>query len=139
MNDNKFEDFKQTLIDENLAKYGNEIREKYGNAVFNSSNAKVKGMSEEQWQRAESLRTELETLLKAAFKQGGPASDDAQKTCDLHRQWLCMFWTDGTYSKESHKGLSEMYVTDERFTAYYDKIAVGCAKFLRDAINLYCE
>ena len=35
-------------------------------------------------------------------------------------------------------GLGEMYVADERFKAYYDKIAPGCAEFLRDAINIYC-
>ncbi|WP_394328176.1 MULTISPECIES: TipAS antibiotic-recognition domain-containing protein [Caldicoprobacter] len=31
----------------------------------------------------------------------------------------------------------EMYVDDERFTAYYDKIAPGCAAFLRDAMRIY--
>jgi hypothetical protein len=31
----------------------------------------------------------------------------------------------------------EMYVDDERFTAYYNKIAPGCAAFLRDAMRIY--
>jgi hypothetical protein len=35
-------------------------------------------------------------------------------------------------------GLGEMYVADERFKAYYDKITPGCANFLRDAISFYC-
>ncbi len=139
MNDNeKFEGFKQKLVDDNEASYGKEIREKYGDNMVNASNAKVKGMSEKQWQEAESLRTEYESLLKTALEQGNPASEAAQKTCDLHRQWICMFWKDGIYTKEAHKGLGEMYVTDERFTAYYDNIAVGCAAFLRDALNIYC-
>jgi hypothetical protein len=42
------------------------------------------------------------------------------------------------YSKEYHMGLAEMYVADERFKAYYEKITPGCAEFLRDAINVYC-
>ncbi len=41
--------------------------------------------------------------------------------------------------KEYHKGLGEMYVADERFRANYDKIALGCTEFLRDAINVYCD
>ncbi len=135
----KFEGFKQKLIDDNEAAYGKEIREKYGDDVVGASNAKVAGMSEDEWQKAEALRTEYESLLKSSYEQGDPASYDAQKVCDLHRQWLCVFWKDGMYSKEAHKGIAEMYATDERFTAYYDKIAVGCAAFLQEAINIYCK
>ena len=135
----KFEGFKQKLVDDNEAMYGKEICEKYGDEVIDASNAKIKGMSEEQWQKAESLRTELESLLKIAFEQGDPASNEAQRVCDLHRQWLCIFWKDGAYSKEAHKNIADMYTADERFAAYYDKIAVGCAGFLRDAINIYCR
>ena len=49
-----------------------------------------------------------------------------------------MFWKDGTYSKEAHKNLAEMYAADERFKAYYDKIVDGGAIFLRNAVNIYC-
>ena len=34
-------------------------------------------------------------------------------------------------------GLVQMYVDDERFTAYYDKIQKGAAVFLRDAMRIY--
>ncbi len=140
MSDNeKFEGFKQKMIDDNESKYGKEVREKYGDDTVNASYKKLKGMSEEQWQQAETLRTEYESLLRTAFLQGNPASEQAQKACDLHRQWLCMLWKDGMYSKESHRGIAEMYVSDENFSAYYDKIAVGCAVFLRDAIGIYCS
>ena len=140
MSDNeKFEGFKQKMIDDNEAKYGKEIREKYGDSDVDDSNAKLMNMSKEQMQEAEELRTECENLLKIAFEKGDPASDEAQKACDLHRQWICIFWKDGMYSKEAHKGLAEMYVADERFSAYYDKVAPGCARFLQDAINIYCK
>lgn len=140
MSDNeKFEGFKQKMIDDNEKAYSKEIREKYGDDVVDASNIKIKGMTKEQIEKAEKLRNECECLLKIAFAKGDPASDESQKACDLHRQWICMFWKDGMYSKEAHKGLAEMYVADERFTAYYDKIAIGCASFLRDAINIYCK
>ena len=35
---------------------------------------------------------------------------------------------------QRHRGLAELYVQDERFTAYYDKKQPGCARFLRDAV-----
>jgi len=137
MSDNeKFEGFKQSLIDENESKYGAEVREKYGDAAADESNAKLKGLTREQYDESERLRILFEETLKSAFDNGNPAGESAQKACDLHRRWLCVFYP--KYSKEYHKGLAEMYVADERFRANYDKLAVGCTEFLRDAINIYC-
>jgi len=137
MTDNeKFEGFKQSLIDENEEKYGSEIRDKYGNDAVDSSNAKLKGLTQEQYDAGEKLRLAYEEKLKAALETGNPAGDLAQAACDLHRQWLCVFYPG--YSKEYHKGLGEMYVADERFKTTYEQIAPGCAVFFRDAINAYC-
>lgn len=134
----KFEGFKKKLVDENEKKYGKEVREKYGDDAVEASNAKVMGMSQEQYEKAESLANEIGVALKEAMVSGNPGSDLAQKACDLHRQWLCMFWKDGAYSKEAHKNLGEMYVADERFKAYYDKIGEGCAEFFCEALKIYC-
>ena len=138
MSDNeKFEGFKQSLIDENERQYGAEVRAKYGNHAMNKSNANLKGLTQEKYDESERLRVAIEDALKAAFDIGDPAGELAQKACDLHRQWLCIFYP--KYSKEYHRGLGEMYVADERFRANYDKLAPGCTEFLRDAINFYCK
>jgi len=133
----KFEGFKQKLIDDNEQQYGEEIRAKYGDGTVDRSNAKIKGMTKEQYAEVERLSSELKDTLKAAFEQGGPQSDLALKMCGLHKRWLCFYWDE--YSKEAHIGVSQMYVDDPRFTAYYDKIAPGCAVFLRDAVEYYCR
>ncbi|MCL2201941.1 MAG: MerR family transcriptional regulator [Oscillospiraceae bacterium] len=137
MTDNeKFEGFKQSLIDGNEQKYGSEIRSKYGDEAVNASNAKLKGLTQEQYDESEQLRIAYEGKLKEAVETGNPAGESAQQACDLHRRWLCVFYP--SYSKEYHKGLGEMYVSDERFKVNYEKIAPGCAEFFRDAINVYC-
>ena len=133
----KFEGFKQTLISENEEKYGAEIRGKYGDEIVDESIAHFKGLTQEQYDESERLHAALEEALKSALEAGDPASEQAQKACDLHRQWLCVFYPG--YDKEYHIGMGEMYVADERFKAHYDKIAPGCAEFLRDAINIYCS
>ncbi|MCL2398718.1 MAG: TipAS antibiotic-recognition domain-containing protein [Defluviitaleaceae bacterium] len=133
----KFEDFKQTLIDENEQKYGAEVRKKYGDKVVDESNSHLKGLSQEQHDEGERLSIALEEALKSALEINDPAGEQAQHACDLHRQWLCVFYP--AYNKEYHMGIGEMYASDERFKAHYDKIAPGCAKFLRDAINIYCS
>ena len=130
-------DFIQKIVDENERQYGEEIRVKYGDDAINRSNAKIKGITKEQYAEVERLSVAVNDTLKAAFEQGDPAGELAQKACELHKKWLCCFWEH--YSKEAHIGVAQMYVDDPRFTAYYDKIAVGCAEFLRDAINVYCD
>jgi DNA-binding transcriptional MerR regulator len=133
----KFEGFKQELINENERKYGAEIRAKYGDEVVDGSNASLMGMTKEQYDEGERLRIECEDTLKLALETGDPAGDLAQKAADLHRKWLSFYAPN--YSKEYHRNLGEMYAADERFAAYYNKIAPGCAVFLRDAINIYTE
>jgi DNA-binding transcriptional MerR regulator len=133
----KFEGFKQTLVNENEEKYGAEIRAKYGDTAVDASNAKIKGLTQWQYDEGERLRVSYEEKLKSALETGDPLSETAQEACDLHRQWLLVF--NPNYSKEYHKGLGGMYVADERFKAHYEKIAPGCAEFFRDAINAYCS
>lgn len=131
----KFEGFKKKLIEDNEAKYGKEIREKYGDEAVNASNQKIKGMTQEQFDEVNRLREEVNETLYAAFKTGDPAGELAQKAADLHRRWLCYYWE--RYSKEAHAGVAQMYVDDPRFTAYYDEKQPGAAAFLRDAIFIY--
>jgi len=132
----KFEGFKQSLIDENEEKYGAEVRSKYGDTAMDEANTKVRGLSQEDYNESERLRALYEEHLKAAFKSGDPAGELAQKACDFHKEWLCIFYPH--YSKEYHIGLGDIYVYDERFKSHYEKIAPGCTEFFRDAINIYC-
>lgn len=138
MNDKeKFEGFKQKMLDENENQYGQEIREKFGDAMIDDSNAKMMGLTADQYEKIQELSRQTNDSLKIAFEQGDPSSELAQRVCAMHKEWLGYFWNH--YSKEAHLGLAQTYVDDPRFTKYYDAIAVGCAEFLRDAIKIYCE
>ena len=44
-----------------------------------------------------------------------------------------------TCSDEMLGHLGEMYVSDERFTAYYEQFGKGMAQFVCDAIRAYCK
>lgn len=134
-NKEKFEGFKQKLIDDNENQFGKEIREKYGDDKVNKSNQKLQNMTQEQHEEVTRLAEEVVESLAEAFKLGDPASKLAQKAADLHKQWLMSYWSE--YSKEAHAGLAQMYVDDERFKAYYDVKQPGTAEFLRDAIHIY--
>ena len=132
----KFEGFKEKQIEENEKQYGQEIREKYGDQVVNASNAKLKNMSEEQYKAITKLEIDLIDQLKIAMKTGNPASKEGQQVAALHKEWLSFHWN--SYSKKAHAGVAQMYVTDDRFTDYYNSRAgSGAAEFLKDAILVY--
>lgn len=133
----KFEAFKNKVIEENEQQYGEEIREKYGEKIVEDSNAKLRGMSKEDFEAMERLGNEILELLPKAFETNDPASPLAQELAAKHKQWLTFAWP--SYSKEAHAGLADMYVADERFKAYYDKPVQGGTEFLRDAIHIFIK
>jgi DNA-binding transcriptional MerR regulator len=143
----KFEGFKQKMVEENEEQYGKEVREKYGNETVERSNYKLKNMTEEDYREVNELAETILAKLAQAMEQGQlplsglalqgqlPLSELALEIADLHRRWLSFYWD--SYSKEAHASLAQMYVDDPRFTAYYDKDHPGTAAFLRDAIFVY--
>ena len=75
----------------------------------------------------------LQERLEAAVQAGlSPENQVGKEICALHRRWLTI--TGNQYDPARHRGIAELYVIDERFTAYYDKQVPGCARFLRDAV-----
>lgn len=131
----RFEGFKQKMVEENEKKYGEELREKYGEETINDSNKKLLQMTEAEFKEAEKLGQDVLETLKEAMKTGDPESAAALKAAELHKRWLGFYWK--SYSKEAHANLARMYVDDERFAAYYEKVEQGAAVFLRDAVLHY--
>lgn len=131
----KFEGFKQRLIEKNEEKYGEEIREKYGAEAVEKSYENFRNMSKEQYEEMQNIEQRFRETLLEAFKTGDPAGPLAQKAADLHKQWITYAW--GDYNKEAHAGVAQLYVDVKRFTEYYDKDQPGLASFLKDAIFIY--
>ena len=92
-------------------------------------------MGEAAHLQAEELAVAINEQLRRAMEAGDPAGSEARKLVAMRARWLRMYWPEGTYTPEAHKGLADGYVADERFQAYYEKVAPGAAQFLRDAIR----
>lgn len=132
----KFEGFKRELLEENERKYGKEIREKYGEDTVSKSNAKMMRMTQAEYDAMQALSAQILEKLAQAVRAGLPPEGDAgREIALLHKQWLTFTWPE--YKKEAHLGLTQMYIDDSRFTAYYDKEVPGCAQFLRDAVHAW--
>ena len=134
----KFEGLKESLIQENETKYGNEIREKYGAAKSEKSNQAFRSMSAETYEDMNTLGNDIQAKLNAAVKKReSPISDEGHAIALAHRNWITRAW--GYYDKAAHAGVADLYVDDPRFTAYYDSKTPGCAAFLRDAVAALCK
>lgn len=135
-NEEKFKGFTERLIEENEIKYGKEIRARYGNDTVNASNKKLRDMNEEKFKALEQLELHLFDRLQEAMAIGDATSDIANEVAELHKRWLSFHWP--KYTTEAHAGLADMYVADERFTAYYDeRVQQGATQFLHDCIKHY--
>lgn len=130
----KFEGFKRELVEENEARYGKEARESYGDGPVDDAQRNLMGLSPEKFQRWQELDRELRMGLAEALRAGeDPAGPEGERLVRLHREWLLVLTPDCDDARQA--GLAELYVTDERFTAYYDREVPGCARFLRDAVQ----
>jgi hypothetical protein len=52
---------------------------------------------------------------------------------EAHRVHLNRWFYD--CSPEMHRGIGDLYISDERYTAPYDEIHLGFAQYVRDAIH----
>lgn len=130
----KFQAFKEDVVKRHEEMYGAEARKEYGDDEIDASQQKILNMSEEEYERFQSLGNEIRERLKEAVQSGiSPESDEAGRIVTLHKEWLGMTWK--KYTEEAHKAIANMYISDERFKLYYDREVPGCAEFLEKAIR----
>lgn len=120
-------------------KYAAEAKEKWGNTdAYKEHSAKTSAYSKEKWSK---VNSGMEALMKefAECKNSGANPEDSAAQ-SLVKRWQ-NFITENYYTctKEILSGLGEMYSADERFAANIDKYGEGTAKFMTDAIRIYCR
>lgn len=129
----KFEAFKRQALEEYSRTYEAESRKTYGDSEVDQMLSRFKGASQERYAQWERLGAEILEKLSAAVAAGAdPAGPEGEEITELHRRWLTVMGD--KHDAQRHRGIAELYVLDERFTAYYDRERPGCAQFLRDAV-----
>ncbi|MDP4143345.1 MAG: MerR family transcriptional regulator [Bacillota bacterium] len=132
-----FDGFDMSEIEKHKEKYAEETRQKYGNTyAYKESQKKTSQYKKEDWARIMSRSEEIYKKVIANMDKG-PADKEVQEAVAELRQHI----TDSFYNctPEIFRGLGDLYVNDERFTANIDKYKPGLAKFLREAMHIYCD
>jgi len=120
------------------AQYEEEARQKWGGTeAYKESARRTKQYGKAEW---EQIRRDWEAIYArlAALMGEGAAPDDARcrGVVEAHRAHIERWFY--PCSVEMHVQLAEMYVSDPRFAANLEKVAVGFARYLRDAIVAAC-
>jgi MerR family transcriptional regulator, multidrug-efflux activator len=131
-NKDMFNGFDLSEIEEHQRKYSEEAKQKYGKEIVEKTEEKTK----EDWVNIQHKTDAIYKKILERIDQG-PADPMVQQEVGKWRQLITDHYYDCTL--EIFRGLGDMYVADERFTAFYNKYDERLATFLRDAMHIYCD
>lgn len=116
--------------------YREEARQRWGSERVDDSERRTAPYTRDDWAAIQQAMAEINHTV-AAHLGGDPAHPDVQAAvAHWHRLINERFYD---CSLEVFRGLGDLYVDDERFTATYDKVKPGLAPFLRAAMHAYCD
>jgi MerR family transcriptional regulator, thiopeptide resistance regulator len=110
-----------------------EAQERWGDTdAWRESQRRAAAYTKNDWQEIKAAGDELLADLAEAKRIGiEPGSPRANELARRHRAGIERFYQ---CSPDMHVGIAEMYLTDERFTHYYDSTAPGLAQYVRDIV-----
>ena len=114
--------------------YAPEAVQRWGESeAFKESQRRTARYGKDDWLRISAESGAIEQGFTEALT-AGLATDSARalELAEAHRQHISRWFYDLGYAM--HRGLAEMYIADPRFTAHYEAIAPGLARFVHDAI-----
>lgn len=114
--------------------WADEARDRWGDTdAYRQSQRRTTSYTKDDWAR---LKDDADAGLRAfrdALRTGLPADGPkARELAEQHRQFLTRWFYDCGH--DMHRGLAEMYVSDDRFRRTYDDVAPGLAQYVHDAI-----
>jgi DNA-binding transcriptional MerR regulator len=120
--------------DNDPTRYAEEVEQRWGGTDAHRESARrAATYTKEDWLR---LRTEAEAAQQAmvATMEAGlaPDSEPAMDAAEAHRLQIDRWFYPCSYRMQL--GLAQMYLSDPRFTATYENVAPGLARYLHDAI-----
>lgn len=112
-----------------------EARERWGDTpAFRESERRTRTYGPAQWAE---IRAEADAIMAdlAQLMHAGRSGDDADAmaAAERHRRHIDRWFY--PCSHRMHAGLAELYVTDDRFGAYFEERGAGLAAFVAAAIR----
>jgi DNA-binding transcriptional MerR regulator len=115
--------------------YQAEAEERWGDTeAWAQSQRRTSAYGKEDWIRIKEESDDVERRFAQALRDGVAAdSEQAMDLAEEHRQHIGRWFYD--CPPQMHAGLGRMYVEDERFTAHYEQVAPGLARYVSTAVQ----
>lgn len=125
-----------TFGEDTIKQYAEEVKERWGNTdAYKQSMERASKMTKADYEK---YKQDSDAFMKrvAATMDRGATSPEFQALIAEHFKSLSA-WYEPNY--ELYRGLAKMYVTDPRFTEYYEKYRVGLARVFSEAMHYFVE
>ncbi|HWP98444.1 MAG TPA: MerR family transcriptional regulator [Syntrophomonadaceae bacterium] len=133
-----FQAFDYDKMMEEQKQYEDEVKERWGNTdAYRVSQERTSKYTKEDWERINNIQTQNLNDLCALYEARVPHDDPrVQEVVDRTRLFISDHFYECTL--EAWSCLGQMYIADERFKAFYEKLSPGLAAYYNDAIQHYC-
>lgn len=114
--------------------WADEAERRWGDTdAYRQSRRRAASYTKDDWARIKA-ETGANVRAFAEALRGGLPADGTEATvlAERHRQHISQNFYECDYP--AHRGLAEMYIADPRFTATYDRVEPGLARYVHDAI-----
>ncbi|MFF3461663.1 MerR family transcriptional regulator [Streptomyces sp. NPDC002619] len=121
--------------DKDPEQYAEEAEQRWGGTdAYAESQRRAARYTKDDWKR---LQAEVDAWSEryAALVSAGepPTGETAMDLAEEHRRHISKWFYECPY--DMHRCLGEMYVSDERFKAFYDSMGPGVAEHLKETIT----
>jgi DNA-binding transcriptional MerR regulator len=125
----------EAFSEDEQEKYAREAEKIYDPAIVKESNRKFKSVSAAEKQHIFDEGNQIYADMVAVITNGAD-SPEVQAIVERWRRHMDHFWTP---NQQQLMGLAELYNSDPRFKANFDKIDPRLAEFMREAVRIYVK
>ena len=127
-----------SFTNKQMEEYKEEAKRRWGDTdAWKQSQERTKHWTKADYDRIAKEGAQWTEKMAQVMTEGNAIdSPVVQEMIDQHYNGLRTFYEP---NYEMYKGLGQLYVDDPRFTAFYEKFAVGLAVFMRDAMTHYAD
>lgn len=127
------EEMFEVFGEEDPTRHADEVVQRWGDGdAYRESRRRAATYTKADWQAMKAEADDHNRRLVAALRAGvAPDSAEAMDLAEEHRRHIGRWFYDCPPGR--HRALAEMYVTDARFTRFYEDLAPGLARWVHDA------
>lgn len=119
-----------------MEKYKQETRERFNPELVKESEERTAAYTEQQWIAIQTEQSEIYAAI-ADLLSCAPGDEQVQTLINRHYQSINRYFY--TCTLDVYAGLADLYVGDQRFKAFFEKVRPGLASFIREAMLVYCQ